>query len=556
MIELPDELSWLKIVAGMEWPDGDETEMWALAQDWRTAAEGLRAILPDIDDAKTASLKAYPSGEGVAEMTKALDSMRSGDQSLGKLAEYFDLVGESVDGVAMEIEYTKMMFWTSLLLLAAELAAAWLWPPTALLVEGLAIAATRIAVRLIGERATAAIMRWVARAAANTIVKFLARHVAIDATLGTMQEYLVQQWQVDKGSRDKINVDQVIVTAISSAAGGAAAGPAGEALGKWLKNNGVTDKWLQSAITGPAAGLVGAGAGLAAATATQFGIDAYRFDLDTAWDNAKNSLSSIDPLMFTAGASNGFMSGVNKVGANTAWQHMAPGMSGRSGLADRVNPLLGDFGNIGAGEGAGGRQTGEDGPGGRAEGRADRVRAQRVRRSSARARKARRAGTTLRRGASSETTPRDRVAADPATVRRCGPRRPPIRVRAPRILAMARGQVPARTPRRRASTNRAPRAIPPGARAAPRRAMTVVRVETVRVMTRIRQLDSRIRLSSAATIIGPDCLNRARRRGATTGLRSPGRRTTGSIPPVRTAPRSPPVRPARPRPPGPRTAHR
>ncbi|MFC9661354.1 hypothetical protein ACFVJ5_14060 [Nocardia sp. NPDC127606] len=368
MIELPDELSWLKIVAGMEWPDGDETEMWALAQDWRTAAEGLRAILPDIDDAKTASLKAYPSGEGVAEMTKALDSMRSGDQSLGKLAEYFDLVGESVDGVAMEIEYTKMMFWTSLLLLAAELAAAWLWPPTALLVEGLAIAATRIAVRLIGERATAAIMRWVARAAANTIVKFLARHVAIDATLGTMQEYLVQQWQVDKGSRDKINVDQVIVTAISSAAGGAAAGPAGEAMGKWLKNNGVTDKWLQSAITGPAAGLVGAGAGLAAATATQFGIDAYRFDLDTAWDNAKNSLSSIDPLMFTAGASNGFMSGVNKVGANTAWQHMAPGMSGRSGLADRINPLLGDFGNIGAGEGAGGRQGGENGPGGRAEG--------------------------------------------------------------------------------------------------------------------------------------------------------------------------------------------
>ncbi len=368
MIELPDELSWLKIVAGMEWPEGDETEMWALAQDWRTAAEELRKIIPDLDDAKTASLKAYPSGEGVAEMTKALDSMRVGDQSLGKLAEYFDLVGESVDGVAMEIEYTKMMFWTSLLLLAAELAAAWLFPPTALLVEGAAIIATRIAVRILGERATAAIIRWMTKVAANTIIKFLARHVVIDTALGTMQEYLVQQWQVDKGSRDKINVDQVIVAAVSSAAGGAAAGPAGDALGNWLENNGVTDKWLQSAITGPAAGLVGAGAGLAAATATQFGIDAYRYDLDTAWDNAKNSLTTIDPLMFTAGASNGFMSGVNKVGATTAWQHMAPGMTGRSSLLDRINPLLGDFGNIGAGEGSGGRQGGENGPGGRAEG--------------------------------------------------------------------------------------------------------------------------------------------------------------------------------------------
>ncbi|WP_194825895.1 YwqJ-related putative deaminase [Nocardia sp. XZ_19_231] len=368
MIELPDELSWLKIVVGMEWPEGDETEMWALAQDWRTAADGLRAILPDIDHAKTASLKAYPSGEGVEEMTKALDSMRNGDQSLGKLAEYFDLVGDSVDQVAMEIEYTKMMFWTSLGLLLAELAAAWLFPPTALMVEAAAIIATRIAVRIIGERATAAIIRWVARAAANTFIKFMARHVAIDATLGTMQEYLVQQWQVDKGTRDKINVDQVIVAAVSSAAGGAAAGPAGDAMGNWLKNNGVTDKWLQSAITGPAAGLVGAGAGLLAATATQFGIDAYRFDLDTAWDNAKKSLTTIDPLMFTAGASNGFMSGVNKVGANTAWQKMAPGMSDRASLADRINPLLGDFGNLGAGAGSGGRSDGQNSPGGRSEG--------------------------------------------------------------------------------------------------------------------------------------------------------------------------------------------
>lgn len=38
MMELPGSLEWLGWLVGMEWPEGNEDQMRALAQDWRTAA--------------------------------------------------------------------------------------------------------------------------------------------------------------------------------------------------------------------------------------------------------------------------------------------------------------------------------------------------------------------------------------------------------------------------------------------------------------------------------------------------------------------------------------
>ncbi|WP_280453954.1 hypothetical protein, partial [Nocardia brasiliensis] len=342
MIELPGWLEWLEPIVGMEWPEGNEDQMWALAQDWHTAAAELRTILGDIDAAKSASLTAYPVGEGVEEMIKGFDSMRSGDgsekdQSLEKLATLFDQIGESANSVGTEIEYAKLMYWSSLGLLAAELAAAWLFPPTAPAVEAAAIGLTRVAVRIIGQRVVAAIIRHVGKLVASKFAKFMLRHVAIDTMLGTLQELGVQQWQVDQGHRKNINWEQVAVTAVSSAAGGAAAGPFGDWLGNKLSAE--MKPWMRAAITGPAAGLVGAGAGFVAATGTQFGIDAAKNGWGDAWNNLKNT--QVDWRMFTAGASNGAMSAVNKVGAQHAWGSMRPEMFGRpdfgTRFADAVN---------------------------------------------------------------------------------------------------------------------------------------------------------------------------------------------------------------------------
>ncbi|QIS01696.1 hypothetical protein F5X71_04665 [Nocardia brasiliensis] len=353
MIELPGWLEWLEPIVGMEWPEGNEDQMWALAQDWHTAAADLRTILGDIDAAKSASLTAYPVGEGVEEMVKGFDSMRSGDgsdhdQSLEKLATLFDQIGESAANVGTEIEYAKLMYWSSLGLLAAELAAAWLFPPTAPAVEAAAIGLTRVAVRVIGQRVAAAIARHVGKIVASKFAKFMVRHVAIDTALGTLQELGVQQWQVDQGHRKGINWEQVAVTAVSSAAGGAAAGPFGDWLGNKLSAE--MKPWMRAAITGPAAGLVGAGAGFVAATGTQFGIDAAKNGWGDAWNNLKHT--PVDWRMFTAGASNGAMSAVNKVGAQHAWGSMRPEMFGRPDFGARFGEAVNGLGGAQTTDGA------------------------------------------------------------------------------------------------------------------------------------------------------------------------------------------------------------
>ncbi|WP_444980183.1 WXG100-like domain-containing protein, partial [Nocardia neocaledoniensis] len=364
MIDLPSGLHWLSILAGMEWPEGNEDEMWAMAEDWRTAADSLRGLVDDIDAAKDAAFKAYPQGEGVDDMLKAFEGMARGDQSVTKLAELFDTLGDSVYQTGTEIEYTKIMFLSSLGLLALEIAAAWVFPPTAPAVQAAAVAATRIVARTIFGRVLAAILRWAAKAASTKLVRYLAQHVAIDTVLGTLQELGAQQWQVDQGHRKEIDWNQVKAAAVSSAAGGAVAGPFGNFLGKKLGDG--MAPWLKGAITGTGAGLAGAGGGMLG----QFGYEGFTQGWDKAWENLQTAAS--DPLMWSAGATNGGLSGLNKAGANSAWSSMKPGLFERPSFSSQIRDAMGpgyDLGTFGQGDGAGGDGS-SNRPGGEGENRA------------------------------------------------------------------------------------------------------------------------------------------------------------------------------------------
>ncbi|WP_280305178.1 YwqJ-related putative deaminase [Nocardia neocaledoniensis] len=364
MIDLPSGLHWLSILAGMEWPEGNEDEMWAMAEDWRTAADSLRGLVDDIDAAKDAAFKAYPQGEGVDDMLKAFEGMARGDQSVTKLAELFDTLGDSVYQTGTEIEYTKIMFLSSLGLLALEIAAAWVFPPTAPAVQAAAVAATRIVARTIFGRVVAAILRHGAKAVITRVLKFIGQHVAIDTALGTLQELGVQQWQVDQGHRKEVDWNQVKAAAVSSAAGGLAAGPFGNFLGKKLGDG--MAPWLKGAITGTGAGLVGAGGGMLG----QFGYEGFTQGWDKAWENLQTAAS--DPLMWSAGASNGGLSGLNKAGANSAWSAMKPGLFERPSFSSQIRDAMGpgyDLGTFGQSDGAGGDGS-SNRPGGAGENRA------------------------------------------------------------------------------------------------------------------------------------------------------------------------------------------
>ncbi|NEW33298.1 hypothetical protein GV791_12110, partial [Nocardia cyriacigeorgica] len=367
-IDFPTVLGW---VAGTDWPDGNEDDMRSLADDWRAAAEAIQEVIADVRAAKTVSLNAYPEGEAPKDIAKAFDSMLYATEgqekgSLEQLVEGLNSMGESADEMANEIEYAKLMVISSLVLLAAELAAAWIFPPTAPAVQAAAIAVTRIAIRIIGQTAARAIRNMVVSLARKKFFQFMVRHVAIDTAIGTGQDLGIQAYQVWQGNRKDINWEQVAVTAVSSAVGGAVAGPLAHRMGNWLGPQRLPDGTMvrpqrvnpivNGLISGSTAGLAGATAGYAASLGTQFGIDWAQDGWDDASKNLGNAINNFDPRAITAGVFNGAASGANKAWANQVWSSRRPDLFNQPSFQSRVDALI--FGPGGApGSGAGGPGT-------------------------------------------------------------------------------------------------------------------------------------------------------------------------------------------------------
>ncbi|WP_039822474.1 hypothetical protein [Nocardia testacea] len=221
---------------------------------------------------------------------------------------------------------TKLMYISSLVLLAAEIAAAWIFPPTAPAVQAAAVALTRFAVRILGQRVMQAIFRIVVNKFAGSML----RHVAI----GTIQEVGIQAYQVGAGHRPDFDIGQIAVTVVSSAAGGAAAGPVGDIIGNTLQNEtrGMGRQYLNGAITGTVAGFTGGLAGTAAAIPTQFAVIWAQEDFTAeGWDKAMEQTMptlprQFGPLALVSGATNGLATGVGKVGANHAYSSLKVGV--------------------------------------------------------------------------------------------------------------------------------------------------------------------------------------------------------------------------------------
>ncbi|MEV4240063.1 hypothetical protein AB0J47_33355, partial [Nocardia sp. NPDC049737] len=376
MAELPGYLKWLEWVAGSDWPAGDPDGMWGLAEDWRAAATGLRDILPDIRDAKTASLKAYQDGDGIEAIIANFDSYLEGPQSLEMLARDFEKLADSATSVGTEIEYGQLMLITSLALLAAEIAIAWIFPPTAPAEEALAIAGTRVAIRIIAKRIMDKIVEIVAKFLGRRLAEFLVRHIAIDTVLGTVQDWGIQQYQVNSGHRKEVNWEQVGITAISSAVGAGVASPIGERLGHKLAETEMK-AWLRGLLTGATAGTVGAVAGFGGSVGAQFAFTWAKSGPEGGWDKAVEGLkdTEFDLRMLTAGASNGAMSGANRAMAEKFYTDRHPDWYRPNGSPVDPDSLsrIGfrpDTGPGGVGDGdAGGRaaapgsgQTGEGAP--------------------------------------------------------------------------------------------------------------------------------------------------------------------------------------------------
>lgn len=147
-MDLPEELRWLGWIAGSTWPDGDEDAMWAIAAAWKTASQELKAQLAHIDTAKQGTMRAYPQGHAAEEMGHLFDGLRSGDQSLESLAQYMQQISDSTFDLGTQLQATKLTIVISLVWLAIEILWAWMFPPTAPVVEAAAITTTRSFLRV------------------------------------------------------------------------------------------------------------------------------------------------------------------------------------------------------------------------------------------------------------------------------------------------------------------------------------------------------------------------------------------------------------------------
>ncbi|MFJ9744036.1 hypothetical protein, partial [Streptomyces sp. NPDC101166] len=224
---LAGTLGWL---VGMKWPDGNEDSMWGIADDWKSSAKDLRSIDADIDEAIAAVRRAYPTGDGGDKIIEQLRTMRVGDQSIDKLAEWFETIAGTAENTGTELEYTKLMFYTTLITLAADIAAAWLFPPTAPMAEGAAIGIGRIAVRILTRRAINFLGKEGLKATQISLMRFALRQTIIGGALGALQDGAIQAYQHEFGRRSEINTQQLLLSAGGGAAGGLVAAP----IGRWL----------------------------------------------------------------------------------------------------------------------------------------------------------------------------------------------------------------------------------------------------------------------------------------------------------------------------------
>ncbi|WP_216894416.1 hypothetical protein [Nocardia alni] len=232
---LPPELRWLGYVAGSEWPDGDETVIWEVAQIWHDAANGIRGVVPEVQTAKGQAVGAYRSGSGADSISQMFDEILNGDSSLDQLATYMDQLGDAANSMGTSVQSAKLMVIISLILLAIEIAWAWAFPPTAPAVEAAEVGATRLVVRFLGRMIEDQIVERVLRLFGEKFAQLAKGWVATilkGALTSGGVDAAVQLGEMAAGHQKNFNVNEFATSLLGGAAAGAGGKLFGDIFGK------------------------------------------------------------------------------------------------------------------------------------------------------------------------------------------------------------------------------------------------------------------------------------------------------------------------------------
>lgn len=241
-IDIPPALQWISYLAGSKWPQGDEDGLWRIGEHWKASAAEMSDLIPDLNRVRNETMSVI-TGETADTAEQEFAKLFDGDYSVDKLVEAMKALGETARQAGTQVEASKIEILVGLAMAAAEIiyaiamapwtfgaSMAWI-PPIEML--------TMAAIRMLFSQLMRALVRRAIEALTKTAVARLLREVAQETVEEVVEELVVnlsiQQYQVDKGHKDKIDWNDAATAAKGAAAGGAAAGafhgPAFGALG-------------------------------------------------------------------------------------------------------------------------------------------------------------------------------------------------------------------------------------------------------------------------------------------------------------------------------------
>ncbi|WP_142392665.1 hypothetical protein [Mycobacterium sp. 3519A] len=265
-IEMPPELQWLSYLAGSSWPQGDETQLFSMSEVFKTAADELRDLVPELSKVRRETLSVLV-GDTADAADKQFRMLFDGDYSVEKLADAVDeLGGLSYKTGGEQIEYNKLVVISTLAVTAFFI---FLYIAEASITDGFSLTwippleqLTAASLRKALEEALARLWASLVEATTKTGVRKLAREVSEEVVEETVtelvQEFAIEKYQAGKGHRHGVDWGAVGKNAFSGAAGGAGGAaahrPVSEVVGH---HESLVGKVVKGGVTQFSTGVVG-----------------------------------------------------------------------------------------------------------------------------------------------------------------------------------------------------------------------------------------------------------------------------------------------------------
>ena len=274
-IDIPPALQWISYLAGSKWPQGDEDGLWRIGEHWHASASEMSDLIPDLNRVRNETMSVI-TGETANTAEQEFAKLFDGDYSVDKLVEAMSALGETARQAGTQVEASKIEILVGLGMAAAEILyaiamAPWTFGASMAWIPAIE-AITMAAVRMLFNQLMRALVRRAVEALTKTAVARLVREVAKETAQEIAEELItnlaIQQYQIDKGHKDKIDWSDVGNAAKGAAAGGAAAGafhgPAFGALGGKHGNGGIGNAFAGAGASYGAEVVAGVAGALAA----------------------------------------------------------------------------------------------------------------------------------------------------------------------------------------------------------------------------------------------------------------------------------------------------